>query len=329
MSQVWIAARVTAIDVIAEDVRLITIRPERDGAVGRNWSPGAHIDVDLPIGGPDTVRSYSLIGRGPVAGGWRIAVKRLDHSRGGSRYMHALKPGDPITVSEPASHFDLRQGRSDYLLIAGGIGVTPLVGMAEILADVGASVRMVYAARSQAHMAFTDHLSKILGQRLQLFAGDQGQRLDIDAELGALHPDGEAYICGPVPLMEAVQAAWKAAGRPADRLRRETFGSSGRRPAEPFDVVVRDHGRRITVSADESLLDALVAAGVDVASDCRRGECGLCTVRVLEVEGALDHRDVFLSEHQKTTGGEICACVSRGIGLMTIDTGYRSELDAL
>lgn len=326
MSRAWTSARVTAVETIATDVRLITLVPMDGGGV-TSWPVGAHIEVEIPLHDRLATRRYSLIGRGTPDGAWRIAVKAVEQSRGGSRHMHGLGPGDMLRVSDPVSHFDLGRDRPEYLLIAGGIGVTPLVGMAEALVTAGVRVRMVYAARSRAHMAFGDHLAALLGDRLQLFGADQGERLDIVAEIGALDPQAEVYVCGPVGLMEAVQDAWRMAGRPAVRLRLETFGSSGHRPAEPFEVWVEDHGRSVTVATDVSLLDALAECGVEVASDCRRGECGLCAVKILKTEGEIDHRDVFLSERQKARREDMCICVSRAVGAIAIDTGYRAAIE--
>ena len=131
--------------------------------------------------------------------------------------------------------------------------------------------------------------------------------------------------CGPVPMLEAVKRAWAAAGRPPADLRFETFGSSGRLPAQAFEVRIPRHDLSIQVPADSSLLEALEAAGVQTLWDCRRGECGLCAMDVLAVEGELDHRDVFLSAHEKEAGTRICACVSRAVGTLTLDSAYRPD----
>ena len=131
-------------------------------------------------------------------------------------------------------------------------------------------------------------------------------------------------MCGPIGLLEAAQAAWRAGGRPPGRLRYETFGSSGRCPAEDFTVHVPRLGKQVLVPRGATMLDALEAAGVGVLWDCRRGECGLCAVEVLAVEGAIDHRDVFLSARQRGEGRKMCACVSRVAGgSVTIDPAYR------
>lgn len=275
---------------------------------------------------PD-LRSYSLIGERAVDGAYRIAVKRLPESRGGSAWIHTLVAGDQVEVSRPHSHFELSHRRPEYLLVAGGIGITPLVGMAEVLDRTGANLRLLYAARTAAQHVFASELTELLGDRLELFADERGELLDFAAEIERLHPAGELYLCGPPPLRDAAQRAWQNAGRPAGGLRFETFGTSGRFPTEPFVVRVRDHGNQeVAVPADRTLLTALKLAGVDVMADCLRGECGLCAVRVLDHEGPLDHRDVFLADDEQEEGAALCACVSRAAGgTVTIDTGFRSN----
>ncbi|HEV2676302.1 MAG TPA: PDR/VanB family oxidoreductase [Aliidongia sp.] len=316
-----VRVRVRAIHEPARDVRLFELVPETGAATP--YPAGSHLTVMLSDG---LARSYSLIGEEPTDGAWWIAVKRVVPSRGGSAAMWALEAGAILTVTEPRSHFDLALGRPDYLLIAGGIGITPLVGMAERLVRLGHRPRLIYAARSRDQMAFIDRLQPLLGDGLTLIVDDEGGSLDLAGEITRLHADGEIYMCGPAGMMAAAQAAWQQAGRLPTRLRFETFGSSGNRPAVPFTVHVRDHGRDVLVPADRSLLDALADEGIELAYDCLRGECGLCVVEVAAPASAIDHRDVFLSAHQKQAGARLCACVSRADGKITIDTGYRPAL---
>jgi ferredoxin-NADP reductase len=315
-------ATVRHVAPVAADVRLVELVP--DGGA-RPYALGSHLDIHVGHGPPD-VRSYSLVGEAPRDGAYRIAVKLLPESRGGSIWMHALEPGARVEIGEPSSHFELRHGRSEYLLIAGGIGVTPLVGMAEVLARTGSPVRFLYAARDREQMPFARELGELLGDRLELFPSSEGRRLDLPAELARLAPEGECYLCGPLRLLDAVRETWQALGRPPSLLRFETFASSGRYDAEPFTVHVRDHGRAVAVAAERTLLDALQDAGIPVMSDCLRGECGICAVEVVGVDGELDHRDVFLSEAQRAECELICTCVSRARGALTIDTGFRADL---
>ena len=314
--------RVAGLSEPAEDIRLISIRPDTEPATA--FPPGSHMTFDLLIDGRPETRSYSLVGDRPIDGCWRIAVKRVPDSRGGSRAMWALPLGARLAATRPASHFDLALGRPDYLLVAGGIGITPIIGMAQRLARTGANLRMLYAVRTSAQLAFADELQTLLADRLDLLIEADNQRVDFASEIARLHPQGELYICGPVGMLDAAKRAWSASGRPPAQLRFETFGSSGLLPTEPFSVTIADHQRRIEVPREKSLLEALRAAGIELAYECLRGECGLCTVTVLATDGAIDHRDVFLSDNQKTAGHKLCACVSRATGHLTIDTGFRA-----
>jgi vanillate O-demethylase ferredoxin subunit len=314
-------ARVRAARDVARDVRLLEIEPE--GGT-QPYPTGSHLDIAVLVGELPDVRSYSLVGRAPADGAYRIAVKEVQESRGGSLYVRALEGGARVEVSAPRSHFELGHGRPEYLLVAGGIGITPILGMAEALAERDVPFRLLYAARDRDQMPFVEELRALAGDRLALFAASEGRRLDIAAEIERLHPDGELYLCGPLRLREAAQRAWRAASRPADRLRFETFASGGRFAPEPFLVRLRHDPREVRVPENRTMLDALRDAGVDVMWDCLRGECGLCAVDVLDVEGELDHRDVFLSDEQQAAGTKLCTCVSRAVGgAVTIDTGFR------
>lgn len=317
-------ARVAAITDLSPTVREFILRPAEGSATP--WAPGAHLQVSLAVAGREQQRSYSLVGLPEdTPDAWRIAVKRLDDGRGGSKAMWALAVGDAITVSAPQNHFPLALEAPESLLIAGGIGITPLVSMAQLLHRLGRRVRLLYAARSAAELAYADTLRDRLGDALVTAASDLGQRLDLAPALADLPPGAPCYVCGPAGLLDAVRAVWAQQGRAAADLRFETFGSGGHLPSGSFVVHLPRHGATLTVAADESLLDAMEAAGVEVMSDCRRGECGLCALDVLALEGEIDHRDVFLGEHDKRENRRLCACVSRVVGQVTLDTAWRPD----
>jgi vanillate O-demethylase ferredoxin subunit len=317
-------ARVRDVRDVASDVRMVEIEP---AAGAHPYPTGSHLDVAVIVDELPDVRSYSLVGERPADGAYRIAVKEVPDSRGGSRFIRALKPGADVEVSEPRSHFELQFGRPEYLLIAGGIGITPMVAMAHALERHGRPFRLLYAARTREQMAFVDELEALLGDRLELFVSAEGNRLDLDAAIDGLDPDGELYLCGPLRLRDAALHAWRGKGRRPDRLQFETFASGGRFEPEEFVVRVHDQGdREVTVRRNRTVLDALKDADVDMMWDCLRGECGLCAVRVLEAEGELDHRDVFLSEDEQREGHTLLTCVSRAVGgAITVDTGFRPD----
>jgi ferredoxin-NADP reductase len=318
---VWSDAVVDSLRDVTPTVREFTLRPA-GGATAH--APGGHLQLQIQVNGRPHTRSYSLIGE-PDPQLHRIAVKRLDDGRGGSLAMWRLAVGDRLRITEPQNHFPLDLQAPACLLVAGGIGVTPLVHMAQILARRGANVRMLFGARTDAELAYLDDLRAALGDRLVTAVAGRGALIDLTAEIAELPPGGQLYICGPVSMLDAARRAWAAAGRPEADLRYETFGSSGRFAPQPFVVKVPRHGIDITVPTDCSLLDALELAGVQALYDCRRGECGLCAMDVLAVDGEIDHRDVFLSDHEKQQNHKMCVCVSRVVGAVTLDTAWRPD----
>jgi ferredoxin-NADP reductase len=316
-------ARIRAVRDVASDVRMIEIEPS--GGV-RPYATGSHLDIAVDIDGLPDTRSYSLVGEAPVDGAYRIAVKEIHDSRGGSVWVRGLEAGTSVAVSEPQSNFELQYGRSEYLLVAGGIGITPIFGMAHALERHGRPFRLLYAAGTREQMPFVEELSELLGDRLELFVSAEGNRLDIGSEIERLDADGELYLCGPLRLRDAALHEWSKRERRPDRLQFETFASGGVFAPEEFVCRVRDADREVTVRSNRTLLDALKDEGVDMMWDCLRGECGLCAATVVDVEGELDHRDVFLSDEEKEEGGAIITCVSRAVGgAITIDTGFRPD----
>lgn len=315
----WRSATVTLTLQIAEDVRLLEFVVE--GGLPP-FDPGSHSNFRVSIGGAPAVRTYSLT---PApAGHLRVAVKLHAHSRGGSRFMWGLEAGDRLELTLPENRFQLSWRAPCYLLLAGGIGITPIFGMARALRSRGIPMRLAYGARSRGLMAFLPELQEELGDDLVIAESSLGNRLDVAAEVAALPPDGELYACGPIGMLDAVKSAWQQAGRPPGRLRYEVFGDSGRFAEESFRVKILNRDVEVEVRPDQTLLDALSEAGVEMIHDCRRGECGLCAVQVIEHSGLIDHRDVFFSPDEREQDSRICACVSRFVGgRAVIDIGYR------
>ncbi len=320
----WQGARIAALRDVTPTVREFIITPAQGWS--DRWSPGAHLMVRLTVGGRLQTRSYSLVGLPEDAAGYRIAVKCLLDGHGGSRAMWALAVGDSIEVSSPQNHFSLAYLAPATLLVAGGIGITPMVSMAQALVKRGLPVMLLYSARSEAELAFLEPLRALLGDALVTCASDRGEVLDLGRAIDALPAGAQLYVCGPGGLLNAVRQRWLDAGRPEPSLRFETFGSGGQLPPAGFDVVVPRHKTELHVAPGQSLIEVLEAAGIEVMNDCRRGECGLCALDVLALDGEIDHRDVFLSAHEKQENKRICACVSRVVGRITLDTAWREEV---
>ncbi len=319
------------IDVVvaqAEDlnplIRSFTLRAP-SGAPLPAFSAGAHVrvQVTLPDGRSDW-RHYSLIN--PLAdvaatrapGHYRIAVRREDTGRGGSRFMHALQAGAALRIEPPKNDFPLAEPGTGSpgctVLVAGGIGITPLLSMAAQCKAEGREVRMVYAGRSRALMAFVPELHKLLGDSLAVHADEeQGAPLDIAALLGGCGADDRLYVCGPKPMLDAVLAEANARGWPRERVCFELFTEATAAAGDQaFEVVLSQSGQSHTVPAGQSILDCLISHGCDPLFDCKRGECGVCVVPVLE--GEVEHRDYVLTAAERAAGNVIQICVSRAKG---------------
>jgi ferredoxin-NADP reductase len=330
----WHRATVRAHRNLTPTVREFELLPERGVTP---WRVGAHINVAVQIDGADATRSYSLVGvpaRSQAEGVYRIAVKRAQPGQGGSRFMWNLAVGNTLNLSQPANHFELTANLTEhaphYLLIAGGIGITPMLGMAQSLAARGAKVQMRYGARSSAELAYLEELRAALGGGLHVFCDDAGQQIKLDEEIAALPHNAQLWICGPLPLLDAARAAWARAGRAAADLRFETFGNSGQFETQAFWVEIPRHQLRLEVPAHRSLLSVLEQAGVQTLYECERGECGLCAMDVVSLSGTVDHRDVFFSAHEKLSNERLCACVSRvhragGGAQVVLDSAYRAD----
>ncbi|WP_045737733.1 PDR/VanB family oxidoreductase [Xanthomonas sp. MUS 060] len=319
----WNTARIVAVATPCEQVREIVLDP---GRAGRRFTVGSHIDVRVRIGDTVDVRSYSLVGEPTADGHYRIAVRAVVGSRGGSRAMWALAVGDTVEICAPNNQFALDENAAHIVLIAGGIGITAILGMAQRLARSPLPFQLLYAGRNRATMAYLEPLQSLLGERLQVFCPEHLGRLDLSTQIAQWPRGADVYACGPLPLLDELRQRWREDGRARARLHFETFGNSGRAPAQGFEVEIPTLGKTVQVGAHQSLLDALSAAGVEVMADCQRGECGLCLVDVLDSTTPLDHRDVFLSDEQHRDNRKLCACVSRALGgRIRIDTGYRAD----
>jgi vanillate O-demethylase ferredoxin subunit len=318
--ETWTSATLIATRDLTADIREFVLRPETPIA---GFAPGSHITIGISIDGRPETRSYSLVGESG-ARDLRIAVRRAENSRGGSRYMWQLAPGARLSITLPSSQFQIDWTRRNYCLVAGGIGITPILSIAQALARREADLVLHYAVRSRRDAAYLEELQALLGDRLIVHPGDEGRRLDLAATFTQLPDQAMTLFCGPMRMLDAARHAWTSAGRAPADLSYETFGSSGLLPTEAFRVRLGDAGVELLIPSDRSMLDVLNEAGHEVISDCRRGECGVCAIDVVGVDGEIDHRDVFFSDHQKRENRKICPCVSRARGTLTVDTLHRA-----
>ena len=303
---------VTRAEPVAEDIRRIELRSV-EGGILPAFTPGAHLKFRLRLpDGHATVREYSLVSAPAERTRYEIAVLREPAGSGGSAAMHALAIGDSLEAEGPANEFALADTAREHLLIAGGIGITPILCMARALAARGAPMQLHYAARSPARMAYRDEAAALPGATLYCDEGDPARGMPLDTILGEPGEARHLYVCGPRGLIAGVLERAEAHGWPAAQVHYESFkGAVALSRDRPISLELRASGRTLAVRADQSILDALIEAGLDPLFDCRRGECGMCMTPVLE--GTPDHRDHALSAHERAQGKVICTCVSRAL----------------
>jgi vanillate O-demethylase ferredoxin subunit len=282
-----------------------------DGGPLPPFSAGAHIDVHV---GTDLVRQYSLCNHPNETHRYRIAVLRDPASRGGSVAMHdQIQPGDTLTISEPKNHFPLVPS-THTLLFAGGIGVTPILCMAERLSHTGAAFEMHYAARSPERMAFRKQIAdSAFGGQVHLYFdnGDPQQKLNVAEILARAPADAALYVCGPAGFIDHVIATAKASGRAPETIHREYFGAVQQDHADDgsFEVKLASSGATYSVPPDRSVLQVLIDNGVDVPYSCEQGVCGTCVTRLLD--GTPDHRDLYLTDEEHAKNDQFMPCCSR------------------
>lgn len=286
------------------------------------YEAGAHIklEVELADGAKDW-RHYSLVNLdathrtdGTVPE-YLVAVRREDIGRGGSKWLHEnVKIGTILNAEVPRNDFPMHESTGKVVLLAGGIGVTPLISMAANCRAKGHPVLMIYAGRSRSGMAFIEQIRSMLGDDLHLHVDDErGGPVDIKAVLDQCNVHDSLHVCGPTVLLDAVLAEAKKRGWEQSRVHFELFAPPQQSSSnKEFEIVLSSSSRRLTVRPHESILDVLIAAGYDPMFDCKRGECGVCAVGV--ISGEIDHRDYVLTQGERDAGNVIHTCVSRCAG---------------
>ncbi len=284
-----------------------------DGQPLPAFSAGAHLDVQVPGG---LTRQYSLCNAPHETHRYLIGVLRDAASRGGSAAMHdRVREGDVLTIGAPKNHFPLAPQARRHLLLAGGIGITPILCMAEQLAASGADFALHYSTRSRERTAFHDRLrASAFAERVAFHFddGEAAQRLDLAALLAAPQAGTHLYVCGPRGYIDAVLAGARAHGWPEAQLHREYFAGGDAAPAAgdtAFEVQLASTGRVIAVPADRTVVQALAAAGVEVQTSCEQGVCGTCLTRVLA--GTPEHRDLYLTPEEQAANDQFTPCCSR------------------
>lgn len=295
----------------AQDICGLELVPLDGGALPA-FSAGAHVELHLPGG---LVRPYSLCNDPAETQRYQLGVLRDPASRGGSAAVHEqLQEGQTLRISAPSNGFALQPGAHRSLLLAGGIGITPILAMAEQLTREGAAFELHYSARSPARMAFRERIAAS-GFASQVHChfddGAEAQQLDLRALLAVPPADLHLYVCGPKGFMDAVLNTARAQGWPEAQLHWEFFGTEVvvADGDAPFEVQIASTGQVVVVARDQTIAKALAHAGVAVQTACEQGVCGTCLTRVLD--GVPDHRDVYLTPEEQAANDQLLPCCSR------------------
>ncbi len=305
--QVRVARKATeALDIVT--LELVAT----DGSALPAFGAGAHVDVQLPGG---ITRQYSLCNDPKETHRYLIGVLRDPASRGGSQAVHdKVKEGDVLQISTPKNHFPLAHDAKKSLLLGGGIGITPILCMAERLANTGAAFEMHYATRSPERTAFRERIAKSSFAGQVAFHFDDGapeQKLDLAKLLVKPEAGTHLYVCGPKGFMDAVLNTARAQGWPEDQLHYEFFGATVEKSDSDasFEVKLASSGRIVMVPKDKTVTQALAEAGVEIMMSCEQGVCGTCLTRVLE--GVPDHKDSYLTPEEQAANDQFLPCCSR------------------
>lgn len=303
----WQTARVSLLQRRSDRVIVVELAPASDvPLVG--FTAGAHVDLALP--GART-RSYSLMNPPQHASCYQLGILRVAEGRGGSHYLHTqLREGDALQVSLPRNAFPLHEQAENSVLVAGGIGITPLLCMARHLAARQRPVHLYYSARSRQDAAFLQDLTPLGNAFTCLFDDECGDPPDLLPLLAAHPPVTHFYCCGPGPMLDAFRLACRRLGITRAHVERFSAPSrlTGSPPARGYDVVLARSRRRLHHDGQGSLLDFLLRSGVALPNGCHQGVCGSCATRV--VSGEVDHCDDILSEHERQHSSLMLPCVS-------------------
>lgn len=307
------AASIARIETISPEIKMFELT-RADGQEWPEWAPGAHIDLCLPSG---KVRQYSLCGSPADRDTLRIAVLREAGGKGGSVEIHALAEGDEVTVSGPRNNFELTAA-DEYLFVAGGIGITPLLPMIEAAESNSKSWKLLYRARNRDHLPFGAHLAEKYGDKVTLSSTDIDARPDLAAWMDTLSPGAAVHCCGPNHLMDAVVGL--AAGREDITAHIERFVPTEKLPHQdaPFEVELVASNVTVAVPVGTTMLDAIRQELPDLAASCENGLCGSCELSVLR--GRPDHRDDIIQPGDRDRTDIIYPCVSRSLDpKLTVD----------
>jgi len=301
--------RVAAVRREAEDVKAFVL----EGLAGRPLPPfaaGAHIEVrGRRATGEDAWRAYSIASDPAEGHAYEIGVLRVG-DRGVSAWLHdSVRPGDVLTIAPPRNDFALADGADEHLLLAGGIGLTPLLAMARWLNRTRAVYRLLVSARAPGRLAFRDALSQLDAERVRLHFSDTHGHMDLAAEIGLPAPRRHVYLCGPGGMLQDARSTARELGWPEPMVHVELFNASASPDDTAFEVQLKRSAMSFAVPPGRTILELMLERGVFPSYDCRRGECGSCLTRVLSGEPL--HRDTCQTAGEKADNRFMTVCVSR------------------
>lgn len=300
--------RVTGLQPAANGILIVTLE-NSDSSALPSWTAGAHIDLHLPVQGATMIRQYSLCSGVENAKQWQVAVLRVADGRGGSRYIHdSLKVGDRLGASTPRNNFELKPA-AEYLFIAGGIGITPILPMVREASRNGVPWRLVCCAKSADRMAFLGDVTAIPGGEVIMHASGAMGRLNLAAFVQSATKQCHIYSCGPQSMLDELINVAGALGEDRIHIERFTALEVDTSDDETFEVEFVQSGISFMVEPGQSILELAEQHGIDVDSSCQEGTCGTCETRVLS--GTPDHRDSVLGPRERATNQTMMICVSR------------------
>lgn len=315
MSTPTLEARVHAMRWEADGIISVEFRPASDEVEFPPFDAGSHIDLHLPNG---LSRSYSLCNPSTERGRYVVGVLNDRGSRGGSRYVHEqLRVGMKLPISPPLNNFKLHENAPRSVLIAGGIGVTPIYCMLQHLAAQGKPVEFIYCARNRKEAAFIEGIEALTGGAIPLtlhFDAERGGPPDLAKLLAGRGADSHYYCCGPTPMLDAFEKVCEQLDYPHGHIERFAAAPQAATPSTGFEVVCAKAGKTVEVPAGKSVLDALLDAGMDPDHSCKEGVCGSCETAVLEFDGELEHHDGILTKLERQSSKTMMICVSRCTG---------------
>jgi ferredoxin-NADP reductase len=311
-----IEVRVGEIETVARDIKRFRLEPA-SGTTLPLFSAGSHVRVTMTDGAKSFCNPYSLMGSPTEGASYQISVLKTAMSRGGSHFMHdTLKLDSRLKISHPVNLFPVDQRGRKHILIAGGIGITPFISMAEQLSCAGRPFELHYVIRDRGRGAYASDLTAKYGPRVRIYCRSDDEQLPLSRLLDNQPLGTHLYVCGPASMIEGVLASARAEGWPNENLHTEHFLAPP--VGEPFKVRLEKSSLSVNVGERQSILEAVEAAGVDAPYLCRGGACGQCETNVLSADGEIVHNDHYLTSEDRRLGKKIMICISRfkGNGLV-------------